>query len=355
MPFDRFGPEEYELAPEEIEREGDSNRENGLRARLRAFAVRVLVRVAWLGLAVLLALGSAGIVAATGQPPQGDNRPELTYGADQVLSNRLDAAIHDLNTLNNDVVVLGQMARDVLSNLSQVNEAGLDAAYTDGDKAVSEIDAGAAKLSSEFQCATSWTSAREADLARTYSRTMIDRWHQVCVAIDSVAPLKDNWAAMENGARVAMQVADDINNHDSTGAQALQLATQGRYPEALAMLAQASASLADAQRIATNLATVGDVSTLTEWLQRSKGMDDALALLWQTMIDSNGRVTAQVTAALKAVNDAQALLPDNSDILQVVLYEMAGDLTSDGIAIETAKGQLASALADLTGGSVLGQ
>jgi hypothetical protein len=175
------------------------------------------------------------------------------------------------------------------------------------------------------------------------------------VAIDSVAPLKDNWAAMENGARVAMQVADDINNHDSTGAQALQLATQGRYPEALAMLAQASASLADAQRIATNLATVGDVSTLTEWLQRSKGMDDALALLWQTMIDSNGRVTAQVTAALKAVNDAQALLPDNSDILQVVLYEMAGDLTSDGIAIETAKGQLASALADLTGGSVLGQ
>jgi len=33
---------------------------------------------------------------------------------------------------------------------------------------------------------------------------------------------------------------------------------------------------------------------------------------------------------------------------------MAGNLTSDGISIETAKGQLASALADLAGGAVLG-
>jgi hypothetical protein len=61
-----------------------------------------------------------------------------------------------------------------------------------------------------------------------------------------------------------------------------------------------------------------------------------------------------VTAALKAVKAAEALLPDNSDVLQIVLYEMAGNLTSDGISIETAKGQLSSALADLASGTVLG-
>jgi len=35
-------------------------------------------------------------------------------------------------------------------------------------------------------------------------------------------------------------------------------------------------------------------------------------------------------------------------VLQIVLYELAGDLTSDGLSIETSKGQLATALADLT-------
>jgi hypothetical protein len=72
------------------------------------------------------------------------------------------------------------------------------------------------------------------------------------------------------------------------------------------------------------------------------------------MIDSKGRITKEVTAALKAVTAAKALLPANSDVRQVVLHEMAANLTSDGISIETAKGKLGSALADLAGGTVLG-
>jgi hypothetical protein len=83
-------------------------------------------------------------------------------------------------------------------------------------------------------------------------------------------------------------------------------------------------------------------------------MDDALGLLWQSMIDSKGKVTAQVTAALRAVNSAKALLPDDNSVLQVVLYEMAGNLTANGITIETAKGALADALTDLGGGTVSG-
>ncbi len=101
---------------------------------------------------------------------------------------------------------------------------------------------------------------------------------------------------------------------------------------------------------------MGDVSTLTEWLTRTKTFDDALGLLWQTMIDSNGRVTIQVTAALKAESDARSPPAQTTTrVLQVVLYELAGDLTSDGLSIEAAKGQLATALSDLTGGMVVGQ
>ena len=183
---------------------------------------------------------------------------------------------------------------------------------------------------------------------------MVDRYHQVCLAIDSVAPLAAAWVSMENGSKVAMQVADGIDAHDKAAADALQSATQGRYPEALAKLDEASASLADAQLVATNLALISDVSTLNEWLSRTSGMDDALRVLWQTMIDSKGRITKEVTAALKAVTAAKALLPANSDVRQVVLHEMAANLTSDGISIETAKGKLGSALADLAGGTVLG-
>jgi hypothetical protein len=353
FPLPGFGPEEYEFVPEETYDDEEYYDEDGRRTRLRRFGVWFLTRVAWLALAAVLALGSAGIVAATAQPSTAADRPELTYGADQQLSNRLDAAVRDVALLNDDVIVLGNMARSVLTSLSQVNQVKLSAAYQDGDAAVLAIDARAARLSSDLEC-TPWTSAREDDLARTYSRGMIDRWHQVCLAIASVAPLAEDWSAMEGGARVAMQVADDFNNHDSAAAEALQLATKGRYPEALTKLQTASAALSDAQRIADQLAKVTDVSTLSGWLSRTRAMDDALALLWQTMIESKGRVTVQVTAALKGVTDAKALLPDNNGILTVVLYEMAGNLTAHGISIETAKGQLSAALTELTG-TVLGR
>ena len=342
----------FELEPH-VDDNGPGKSDDGWRSRLRASGGGMFMRVAWLALAAMLALGAAGIVAAASQSPVSGNRPELTSGADKVLSDRLDAAIRQLTLLNDDVVALGDVARTVLADLSQGDQGGLDAAYQNGDTAVANIDSRAAALSAQLECKP-WTNGRDAELAKTYSQGMVDRYRQVCQAIDSVAPLAENWASMENGSKVAMQVADDINTHDQTATAALQLATQGRYPQALAKLDEAAAALADAQGVATNLAAISDVSTLNEWLSRTKGMDDALGLLWQTMIDSKGRVTAQVTAALKAVSAAKALLPDNGDVLQVVLYEMAGSLTSNGISIETAKGQLASALADLAGGAVLG-
>jgi len=341
--------------PDEADLDVDFH-DDGRGARFRSGVAWALTRLAWVGLAAVLSLGSAGIVAATAQSPANDSRPELTYGADQALSSRLDAGIRSLAILNQDVTALGDIARKLLANLSQVNQVGLSTQYQKGNVAVASIDSGAAALGARLECQP-LAKRQDAELARTYSQGMIDRWRQVCAALDSVAPLAEDWASMQNGSKVAMQVAADINAHDQAAQDALQFATQGpqgRYPDALARLAAASVSLADAQRIATELSKVGDVSTLNEWLSRTKTMDDALALLWQTMIDTKGKVTVQVTAALKAVGDAKAMLPDDNSILAVVLYEMAGNLTADGISIEKAKGQLAAALADITGGTVVG-
>ncbi len=348
FPFDDFAREESEpTSGTDLPDAGDYEEERRF-SRSAEILRAAGARLAWLGLAVLLAFGSAGIVAATGRSPSGGGRPELTYAADQELTARLDAAVRDLARLNDDVLYLGQLARDVLSDLSQLNKSRLSSDYQDGDATVAKIEVGAADLKASLACEP-WPDSRDDLLARTYSRSLIDRWHQVCQAMDSVKPLTDDWAAMVDGAQVVIQVTSDISNHDDTAAIALQLATQGRYPEALTQLDTALTSLSDADRIAALMAKTGDVSTLTDWLNRTRTMDDALGLLWHTMIDSKGRVTPAVTAALKNVSDAKAMLPDDASILQVVIYELAGNLTSHGISIETSKGELGAALENLTG------
>ncbi|HEX7497913.1 MAG TPA: hypothetical protein VF344_05550 [Candidatus Limnocylindrales bacterium] len=350
-----FGPDGDELGLDDydLDLEGYERTRSDL---FRAWVGRGLIRLGWLGLAAGFALGSAGIVAATQQSSVSGVRTELTYQSDKALSDRLDAAVRDLARLKDDVDSLGDMARKTLASLSQVNQLALDDASLHGTNNINSIDAGAAALSKSLDC-KSWSPARELELRKTNSSPVIDRYHSVCLALESVAPLRADWESLMAGSQTAMQVAGDINTHDSTATDALVLATQGRYPEAIDKLAIAAAAITDASSIADDLAKVTDVSTLSKWLSRTTQMDDALRLLWQTMIDSKGRVTIQVTAALKIVADAKALLPASTDVLQVVMYELAGRLTSDGISIETAKGALANALANLVdnaGGGAVG-
>jgi hypothetical protein len=347
-----FGSDGYELGMDDYDTDLE-HREMTRADRFRALVGRGLMRLGWLGLAAVFALGSAGIVAATQQAPASGVRIELTYQSDKSLTDKLDAAVRDLARLKDDVDSLGEMARKTLASLSQVDQLALADASLHGTDNINSIDAAAATLSTSLDC-KSWSAARELELRKVNSSPVVDRYHSVCLALDSVAPLQGDWQSLMAGSQTAMRAAGDINTHDSAATDALVLATQGRYLEAIAMLNGASAAIADASSIADTISKVTDVSTLTEWMNRTRQMDDALRLLWQTMIDSKGKVTAQVTAALKAVADAKALLPASTEVLQVVMYELAGGLTSDGISIETAKGALADALANLVDGVVSG-
>ena len=260
----------------------------GLGDRVRNLMARVLMRVGWLVLAAGLGFGSAGIVAATNHLPANGERPELTWAADNQLSTRLDAAVRDLARLKDDVDSLGEMARKTLAALAQVNRTDLQAAYDGGWNNVNSIDAGAADLKNQLQC-DQWGATLQADLVKQYSSAMVDRYHGVCLAIDSVSPLHDEWQSMVDSSATAIRVIDDVETHDSTAGDALQSATLGRYPDALTQLTRADDSLADASTIATTLAVTNDVSTLTTWLARTQAVDDALSLLWQSMIDSTAR------------------------------------------------------------------
>lgn len=327
--------------------------EPGRADRARAFGGRVLFRFGWLVLAAGLALGSAGVVAAEEHLPSTGSRPELTWAADQTLSTKLDAAVREIALLSQDVDALGTQARQLLSSLTQLNAISLKNSWDSGWSAVTSIDAEAADVNQQLDCA-SWATTLQATLAKQYSPAMITRYHQACLAVASIAPLHDDWQAMVDGSRTAFQVVNDIEAHDSIATDALKLSTQGRYADAIAKLVGASTALSDAQTVAVQLATVTDTSTLTTWLTRTQAWDDAARLLWQTTIDNKGTINAQVTAALRNEASARALLPDNNNVLQVVMYEVAGDMTSNGISIETARGALNAAMTDLTGGSVLG-
>jgi tetratricopeptide (TPR) repeat protein len=314
--------------------------------RIRAIGGRVFVRVGWCLLAGAVAMGGAGIVASMSRQPTAESRPELTYQADSELSVRLDAAVRDLALLNDDVQSLGEQTRKALSSLAQVNQVGLQAAWDAGSNDVNSIQARASALRKRLSC-DSWDLGLRAKLLESYSPAMIDRYDEVCRAIASVDPLPDDWTSLVAGTRRSMRVATDITDHDQIAGIALQYAGRGDFEAALAELSKAADSIADASAIAADMAKIADVSTLQEWLSRTRAVDDALELLWQAMIDSKGEVTIQVTAALKDVNAAKELLPDSNAVMTVALHEMAGGLTSDGIAIEEAKGNLASALAAL--------
>ncbi|HEX7590577.1 MAG TPA: hypothetical protein VF375_01360 [Candidatus Limnocylindrales bacterium] len=324
--------------------------------RFRNFIGRGLARLGWLALAAALALGSAGIVAAADHSPSTGSRPELTWSQDQILSARLTAATRDLARLGDDVDSLFNQGMNTLSGLTQINQVALQKAWDEGWNNVNAIDAGAADLNSRLQCAQ-WDSSLRTDLMKTYRPALVDRYLEVCQAIAAVAPLHDNWQSMFDGSRTAIVVVNDIEDWDAAAKDARNSAAQGNYADAIAKLRTAADSIADASRTASLLAVTTDVGTLTKWLTRMGQLDDALALLWQMMIDSHGVVTSQVAAALRAVNEANAMLPQTTDdfaaALQVAMYEMAGNLVSETSDMNQAKGALANALADLTGGGLV--
>jgi hypothetical protein len=348
-----FEPEGYRESIHEDDEAWDGDGGSAVGDRVRRWFGARLTQAAWLVLAAGLALGSAGAAAAMQPVPDGSNRAELTWGGDRALQARLEAAARDLVLLKDDVDQLGTMTRQTLSSLAQVNSVSLSAAWNGGASALNGIQTRATTLSKSLECSP-WDETRDVELSKLYNADLIALWKTICAAIATTAPLPNDWNALVAGSRTAMQVATDINSHDSIGTEALQLATAGRYSDALTKLAEAAVSIADATSIATALAKVTDVSTLQDWLERTTAMDTALRTLWEAMVASKGRVNAQVTAALKGVAEAKALLPDDASVLQVVLYELAGRLTVNGISIETARGRLAAAIDALTGGTVEG-
>ena len=337
-----FGP--YEFGPYEF---GPTIRE-----RVEAWMGAGMRRLAWLGIAVAVALGSAGVVAGTSHIP-GSARAELTYAADKELSAQLDDAVSKLLLTSRQVDTLGQMARNARGAVSALNKVSLGAAEDDGNRALLTIQTQVASLDRQLGC-TGWTAQREIELIKVNSPSLIDRYHQICRALAAMDPLADDWRSLVAGTGTVMQVVGDINTHDVQAAAGLQAAAKGRYADALDSLTKGRAALDDASQICQQFAKLTDVSTLSKSIERYQLMDDALEMLWTQEKASGGKVTPQVQAALKVVNQRRAMLPNSNAFIAIVAYELSGQITTDAIDIEVARNDLKGQLSQLVGGSVFG-
>ena len=104
-----------------------------------------LSALAWLVVAVLVALGGAGIVAAMNHVPGTEARAEMTWDGDSETGPALDTATDQLQVLSDEVDALGSTARQAL------------AAVVSGDTAMvnDTIAAGTLRLATVQQVAAS--------------------------------------------------------------------------------------------------------------------------------------------------------------------------------------------------------
>jgi hypothetical protein len=303
---------------------------------------RSALAVAWLALAVVIALGAAGIVAALDHLPGGAGRPELTWTADREVAPQLDAASADLAALAESVGVLGDEGRRALAALVARDDAALAAAIDAGTAQLDVIEATAAELQARRE------AMPLAGPGRTirYSAATLARHDALAAALPAVDPLRSAWEGLAGGVVPAVELTEHLLAHDEVAGEAIRFGGAGSYRSAIDRIDKAAAELDAARAIRDRLAATVDVATLDEWLSRNAEYDAAVRDLWDALRRSGGRVTEAVRTAAARERAAKELLPPDARALVVILGDVArGGLNQAVIAIEQARGGLLDALA----------
>jgi hypothetical protein len=301
----------------------------------------VAARVAWVVLALLIALGSAGIVAAMSHAPGTAARPELTATGDAEMAAALDAATAELETLAAEVDKLGATARIALSQVVAGDAEALQATIASGTQRVADVQ----RLTTELEQALAAVPHTGDDWALHVSADLQSRFEELAATAGVTQGVGDDWAALTGRSIDATRVAALLTTHDEQTAAAAKLGSEGKYRDALAQLDASDATIADSRTLVERLAATTDVSTLGAWIDRNATYDDALRVLYKALIESGARVTADVRKAFDLEQQARAQLPGDTRALVVIMSDIAqGGLNQAVISIEEARGALAQAL-----------
>ena len=304
---------------------------------------RWFVALAWLLAAVVIALGSAGIVGGLDHLPSMGARPELTYGADRAIAPGLDAATVDLRALSDQVDALAGQGRNALAALVARDTPGLQAAIGAGEGQIVTIQASARALRDRLAALPGLDAA---PAAARYSAATLARYSTLVAALPAVDALDDDWSRLAAGSVPATELTANLAAHDEIAGQAVRQGAAGEYAAAIGTLALAKAQLAAARTVRDELASRVDTSTLDTWIDRNATYDAAVGDLWAAVLASPTRVTDAVRSAAAREKTAKAQLPQDTSALVVILGDVArGGLNQAVIAIEEARGRLLDAFA----------
>lgn len=304
-------------------------------------ARHVLVVLAWLIAAVVISLGSAGIVGGLDHLPSSGARPELTYGYDLQIAPGLDAATAELQALSDQVDVLAGHGRDALTSLVARDTPSLQAAIAAGETQITEIQASARALRDRLVA----LPVLDAAAATRYSPATRARHATLVAALPAVDALDDDWGRLAAGSVPAIELTERLAAHDRIAGEAVKLGAAGKFTAAIKMLAGAKAELASARTVRDELSTRIETSTLDSWIDRNATYDRALSDLWEAVRASPTKVTAAIRKAAERELAAKAQLPKDTSALVVILGDVArGGLNQAVIAIEEARGRLLDAL-----------
>ncbi len=299
-------------------------------------------------MAVVTALGGAGIATSLNHPPDSGARPELTWAGDRLAAQALAVAASRLQSLSDAVDALGDSSKNALASLVAGDTAALTAALDRGSAQLATVSA----ETSQLQAALAAVPFTDAQAPLHVSGSTIARYQQLAAAPALTRNLESDWAVLSARSMAASAVPDLLAQHDQQTAAAAKEGEAGHYQQALALLDAPDATIAQARSLAASLSSTVDVSTLIQWLDRQAAYDAALRQLYQAMLSAHGRVTAAVRAAFAAEEAAKAGLPANTRGIVVIMGDIAqGGLNQAVIDIEIARGSIAGVMADEQGSS----
>jgi hypothetical protein len=306
---------------------------NAIRTGLAAFI--------WLAIALVVAVGVAGLAATMSHTPGTPARAELTYDGDREIQPALDAATTNLEVLSDRVDDLGAAARDALTQVSAGDTDALQQTIAKGTLLLDAIDAANANLRGSVAAIPHSGS----DWALAVSAAMRHRYEELDRTTAITSTLEGEWALFTGRALDAATITQLLALHDTQTTDAAKEGTAGRYKAALDALDESDATIARARALRDTLGKTSDVTTLTSWIDRNAAYDAALRDLYSALIASKGRVTPPVAKAFDAERAARAQLPADTRPLVVIMSDISqGGLNQAVISIEEARGALNEAL-----------
>ena len=178
-------------------------------------SARMLARLGWFAAAVLVALGSSGLVAALDHRPGSAARAELTWAADEVARGHLEAIVRDLEPVAMGFDQLGGLGRGALSALVATDPEALEGAISLGGTLVGTIGLELAGLQERVAGIPGIGPGAEGRL----SPAVLARVAMVVEALHATSGTAQAWATLASGATVAARLTRRLIGHDQSSGQ----------------------------------------------------------------------------------------------------------------------------------------